>query len=302
VVAGVDRWPSHPYRDVVPGALQHEVMLRRPGTSCPSLTKRGSVSASHRFTLRRARNDGRPAAMAPPDDSDIGRAARYTDPMTGRFITFEGGDGAGKSTQVRRLAARLGAAGKSVVTTREPGGTPLAEAIRRLILSGGARDYGPEGEALLFGAARADHVEKLIRPALNAGEWVISDRFFDSTHVYQGIAGVDGKLLAMLDRVTVGRTRPDLTVILDLPVELGRARLAARLAEAGAAPDRFEGEAPALHEQRRQAFLAIAAREPERCAVVDAGRGEDEVADDVWGIVSARLLHPARQPAARAGG
>jgi dTMP kinase len=223
--------------------------------------------------------------------------------MTGRFITFEGGDGAGKSTQVRRLAARLGDAGKSVVTTREPGGTPLAEAVRRLILSGDARDYGPEGEALLFGAARADHVEKLIRPALNAGQWVISDRFLDSTHVYQGLAGgVDEKLLAMLDRVTVGRTRPDLTIVLDLPVELGRARLTARLAEAGATPDRFEGEAPALHEQRRLAFLAIAAREPERCAVVDAGRGEDEVADDVWSIVSARLLHPGHAPAARAGG
>jgi dTMP kinase len=223
--------------------------------------------------------------------------------MTGRFITFEGGDGAGKSTQVRRLAARLGEAGKSVLTTREPGGTPLAEAVRRLILSGGAREYGPEGEALLFGAARADHVEKLIRPALNAGQWVISDRFFDSTHVYQGLAGgVDEKLLAMLDRVTVGHTRPDLTIILDLPVDLGRSRLAARLAEAGAAPDRFEGEAPGLHQRRREAFLEIAAGDPERCAVVDAGRGEDEVADEVWRVVSARLLHTALAPAARAGG
>jgi dTMP kinase len=222
--------------------------------------------------------------------------------MTGRFITFEGGDGAGKSTQIRRLAARLGEAGKSVVTTREPGGTPLAEAVRQVILSGNARAFGAEGEALLFGAARADHVEKLIRPALNAGQWVLSDRFYDSTHVYQGLAGgVDEKLLAALDRVTVGRTRPNLTIILDLPAETGLGRLAARQAAAGAAPDRFEGDALALHQRRRQAFLEIAAREPERCAVVDASRTEEEVADEIWRIVSARLLHPARRTAAGAG-
>ncbi|MBN8997021.1 MAG: dTMP kinase [Rhizobiales bacterium] len=223
--------------------------------------------------------------------------------MTGRFITFEGGDGAGKSTQIRRLAERLGEAGKSVVTTREPGGTPLAESIRNVILSGGARGFGAEGEALLFGAARADHVEKLIRPALLAGQWVLSDRFLDSTHVYQGLAGgVDETLLAALDRVTVGRTRPDLTVILDLPAELGLQRLAARQSAAGTAPDRFEGDALSLHQARRQAFLDIAAREPERCAVVDASRPEDGVADEIWRVVSARLLHPPRRPATRAGG
>lgn len=228
---------------------------------------------------------------------------RYTDAMAGRFITFEGGDGAGKSTQIRRLAARLAEAGKSVVTTREPGGTPLAESIRNLILSGGARRFGAEGEALLFGAARADHVEKLIRPALRAGQWVLSDRFFDSTHVYQGLAdGVDEPLLAALDRVTVGRTRPDLTIILDLPAELGLKRLAARQSASGTAPDRFEGDTLALHQRRRQAFLEIAAREPERCVVVDASRGEADVADEIWRVVSARLLHPPRQPAAGAGG
>lgn len=228
-------------------------------------------------------------------------ARDYTHLMTGRFITFEGGDGAGKSTQIRRLAARLAEAGKAVVTTREPGGTPLAESVRNVILSGRARTFGAEGEALLFGAARADHVEKLIRPALHAGQWVLSDRFHDSTRVYQGLAGgVDEALLAALDRVTVGTTRPDLTVILDLPAELGLKRLAARRAETGAAPDRFEGDALALQQRRRQAFLDIAAREPDRCAVVDASRGEADVADEIWRIVSARLLFPARRPA-RAG-
>lgn len=222
--------------------------------------------------------------------------------MAGRFITFEGGDGAGKSTQIARLAARLTDAGRTVVTTREPGGTPLAESIRQVILSGGARAFGAEGEALLFGAARADHVEKLIRPALLAGKWVLADRFLDSTHVYQGVAGgVDETLLAALDRVTVGTTRPNLTIVLDLPAEIGLRRLAVRLATTGAAPDRFEDDALGLHQQRRQAFLDIAAREPDRCVVVDASRSEDEVADEIWRIVSVRLLYPARRAAARAG-
>lgn len=214
--------------------------------------------------------------------------------MAGRFITFEGGEGAGKSTQIRRLAARLSEAGRVVATTREPGGTPFAETIRRVLLSGGAKSFGPEGEAMLFGAARADHVEKMIRPALAAGEWVLCDRFTDSTRVYQGLAGgVDDKLLTALDRVTVGRTRPHLTLILDVPAEIGLKRVAARLAESGGEPDRFEDETLALQERRRQAFLEIAAREPERCVVVDATRSEDEVADEIWQIVAGRLLQKA---------
>ena len=211
--------------------------------------------------------------------------------MAGRFITFEGGEGAGKSTQIRRLAARLRHEGHVVVTTREPGGTPAAEAIREILLGGRAKPLGAEAEALLFAAARTDHVDRLIRPALANGDWVLSDRFTDSTHAYQGATGgVDEELLDALDRLAVGRTRPNLTFILDLPAAIGRARVDARLAGTGQAPDRFEAEDIALHERRRAAYLAIAGREPERCVVIDAEQPEDAVAEDVWRAVSTRLL------------
>jgi len=214
--------------------------------------------------------------------------------MTGKFITFEGGEGAGKSTQVRRLAARLAAAGKVVSVTREPGGTPMAETLRGVLLSGAIATLGAEAEAILFAAARADHVDKLIRPALERDEWVISDRFTDSTRVYQGAGdGVAPELLDTLDRIAVGRTRPDLTIILDVPAEIGLARLAGRLASNGGQPDRFEADTLALHERRRQAYLDIAAREPERCVVIDATAEEDEVAVRVWRSVSRRLLGKA---------
>ena len=168
-------------------------------------------------------------------------AARINVFMAGRFITFEGGEGAGKSTQIRHLATRLAANGISVVTTREPGGTPNAEAIRRLLLDGFAKTLGPEGEAMLFAAARTDHVDNKIRPALAAGQWVLCDRFTDSTEVYQGITGgVPMPLLRALERVSVGTTRPDLTFILDVPVDVGLARAAARIA--GGTADRFESE------------------------------------------------------------
>ena len=212
--------------------------------------------------------------------------------MAGRFITFEGGEGAGKSSQIRRLAARLTAAGKSVTSTREPGGTPGAEAIRRVLLSGLAQPLGPEVEAILFAAARADHVERLIRPALANGEWVLSDRFADSTHVYQGAGGaVDETFLDSLDRVTIGGTRPDLTFILDIAPNEGLARVAGRLAGAnGGNPDRFESDTLAVHERRRQAYLDIAARDPGRCVVIDASQPEEVVADSIWLTVRARLL------------
>jgi dTMP kinase len=214
--------------------------------------------------------------------------------MAGRFITFEGGEGAGKSTQIQLLAAKLTANGKVVAITREPGGTPTAEAIRRVLLSGLAEPLGPETEAILFAAARADHVERLIRPALAVGEWVLSDRFADSTRVYQGaVAGVDAKLLDALDRVTIGNTRPNLTFILDVPPEIGLARVAYRLAEAGGRPDRFEGEELSLHERRRQAYLDIAAHDAERCVAIDATRPVEAIAEDIWRSVSARLLHRA---------
>jgi dTMP kinase len=214
--------------------------------------------------------------------------------MDGKFITFEGGEGAGKSTQVKRLAARLTEAGCTVVTTREPGGTPSAEAIRRILLSGLAAPLGAEGEAMLFAAARADHVDQLIRPSLVAGKWVICDRFADSTRVYQGATGgVNAGLLNALDRVAVGDARPDLTIILDIPAEIGLARAAIRGLAEGADPDRFEGEALTLHQIRRRAFLDIAAREPERCVVVDATESEDAIAEAVWRQVAGRLLERA---------
>jgi dTMP kinase len=209
--------------------------------------------------------------------------------MAGRFITFEGGEGAGKSTQIRHLADRLAKAGISAVTTREPGGTPTAESIRRLLLGGFAKELGPEGEAMLFAAARADHVENKIRPALESGQWVLCDRFTDSTNVYQGMTGgVPAELLRALERVSVGATRPDLTLILDVPVDVGMARAAARIA--GGSADRFESEDLSVQEARRQAYLDIARREPERCVVIDGMESETAMADAIWTTVETRLL------------
>ena len=209
-------------------------------------------------------------------------------PAQGRFITLEGGEGAGKSVQARRLAARLREAGLSVVLTREPGGSPGAEALREVILSGGAARYGAIGEAILFSAARIDHIDATIAPALGRGEWVVSDRFLDSTRAYQGAAGqLDPDLVATLERVAVGACRPDLTLVLDLPAAEGLARAAARRGEAGA--DRFEGEGLAFHETLRRAFLAIVEAEPERCALIDARPGEGDVAAAIWAAVRARL-------------
>lgn len=218
----------------------------------------------------------------------------YIDLMVGKFITFEGGEGAGKSTQIRRLSVRLAEAGVQVIETREPGGTPAAEAIRKILLSGRAKALGPEAEAILFAAARADHVDRLIRPALEVGEWVLCDRFFDSTRVYQGeIGGVDPVLLDALDRVAVGLEQPDLTLVLDAPAAVGLQRVSGRLAQTGEPPDRFESEAMGLHERRRKAYLDVAARAPERCIVIDADRDPAAVADDIWRAVSTRLLQQA---------
>jgi dTMP kinase len=208
----------------------------------------------------------------------------------GRFVTFEGGEGAGKSTQVRRLAARLGEHGIRCVTTREPGGSPRAEEIRALILSGAVAKLGATTETVLFYAARADHLAVTIRPALSRGTWVICDRFSDSTRAYQGVAGgVDTRVIDDLETVVVGATTPDLTIILDLPAGAGLARAAARRGTKDAA-DRFEAEGTAFHERLRQAFLAIARREPRRCAVIDAAQPEDDVAEAVWALVTERLL------------
>ncbi|MCJ2036192.1 dTMP kinase [Methylobacterium sp. J-068] len=224
-------------------------------------------------------------------------------PEPGTFITFEGGEGAGKSTQIRRLAAHLRVcSGRPVVTTREPGGSPRAEAIREALLSGLAKPHGPFAEALLFSAARIDHLDTLIRPALARGEIVLCDRFADSTRAYQGAAGgLDPAVLASLEDVVVGPTRPDLTLILDCDPELGLARARARQSAAKAAadvaekagtdegPDRFEAEALAFHARLRAAFLAIGAAEPGRCAVIDAALPADAVEAAIRAAAAERL-------------
>lgn len=213
----------------------------------------------------------------------------------GRFITLEGGEGAGKSTQARLLAERLRAAGLSVLVTREPGGTPLAEAYRAALLSGGLAPLGPAAEALVFCAARLDHLQERIAPALGAGTSVICDRFIDSTRVYQGSLGqLDPALIDGLERLVVGSLRPELTLVLDLPAATGLARAAARRLPDQRA-DRFERQPPSFHDALRQAFLAIAAVEPARCRVVDADRPPGAVAADIWDVVTWRLF-PSLRP------
>ena len=183
----------------------------------------------------------------------------------GRFITLEGGEGVGKSVQARRLEERLTAFGLAVVRTREPGGSPGAEALREAILTGFAADFSPAGQAFLFAAARIDHLEKTILPALTRGAWVVSDRFADSTRAYQGVAGnLPPAFIASLERLTLGPNRPDLTLILDLDPEIGLARAIERRRSGPA--DRFESEGLPFHETLRRAFLDIAAAEPLRCA------------------------------------
>jgi len=204
----------------------------------------------------------------------------------GRFITFEGGEGAGKSTQVQRLAARLKASGHEVVTTREPGGSPGAESIRDIVLRGDADRWSPVTETLLMYAARRDHIERVIRPALAQGAWVICDRFADSTRAYQGAAGgVDPGFITALETYILEATRPDLTLVFDLPAETGLERAHAR----AGAEMRFESKGIAFHERLRAGFQAIAAAEPDRCAVIDATASMDGVEAAVWATVEARL-------------
>lgn len=204
----------------------------------------------------------------------------------GRFITFEGGEGAGKSTQVQRLAARLKADGREVVTTREPGGSPGAESIRDLVLRGAADRWSPVTETLLMYASRRDHIERVIRPALERGAWVICDRFADSTRAYQGAAGgTEPALISALETHILEGTRPDLTLVFDLPAEVGLDRAHAR----AGAEMRFESKGLAFHERLRKGFQAIAAAEPGRCVVIDAAASMDAVEAAVWAAVAGRL-------------
>lgn len=214
--------------------------------------------------------------------------------MRGRFITFEGGEGTGKSTQASTLANRLKALAVGVVLTREPGGSSGAEIVRHVLLSGAAKPLGADVEAVLFAAARDDHLKTVIRPALERGKWVICDRFIDSTRVYQGVLGhVDPRIIHRLERVIVGDTMPDLTVILDVPAEVGLERAGRRRGRKEA--DRFETETLEFHTRLREAYLEIAAAEPDRCVVIDSQRPKDKVADEIWSIVN-RRLDPASAP------
>lgn len=208
----------------------------------------------------------------------------------GKFITFEGGEGAGKTTQAEILRAKLSGCGYPTLLTREPGGTPRAEEIRKALISGRARRFGPFAEAVLFYAARDSHLNLTIRPALSRGVWVICDRFSDSTRAYQGAAaGVPAAALAALDRLVVHRTQPDLTIILDLPPEKGLARATARRAAAGESADRFEAAPLAFHRSLRDEFRRIAAAEPARCVLIDANRPAREVEEEIWKAVRERL-------------
>jgi dTMP kinase len=214
----------------------------------------------------------------------------------GRFVTFEGGEGAGKSTQLRLLAEWLDAQGLAVVTTREPGGTPGAERIRKLLVEGDADAWIPTTEALLHYAARVEHVERVVRPALAAGRWVLSDRFADSTMAYQGYGHRLGPArIAALHRAALGGFKPDLTLVLDQGVARGLARAAARRGR----ETRYESMTPAFHRRVRAGFLEIARAEPDRCAVVDARGTIDQVQARVRKALAPLLGVAARRAPSR---
>ena len=209
-----------------------------------------------------------------------------------RFITFEGGEGVGKSTQVKRLVAALGQRDIEAVRTREPGGTPKAEAVRAFILQGRSEQWGPGAEAVLFAAARLDHVHQLIAPNLGAHRWVICDRFSDSTRAYQGLTGgVDTRLIDALEVLALDGNKPDLTIVLDMDPEIAFRRVMARETEAvlAATGDRFEKEDLEWHRRLREAFLAIARNNVERCVVIPANQSEDALAQEIWDVLARRF-------------
>ena len=212
--------------------------------------------------------------------------------MPARFISFEGGEGVGKSTQVKRLAARLNTRGIGAVTTREPGGTARAEEVRHFILSGRGKAWGPGAEAILFAAARADHMQNLIAPSLQAGKWVLSDRFHDSTRAYQGLtSGSDPRLITALETLALNGREPDITFILDMDPALAFERVKARGVETALAAtgDRFEQEDLDWHQRLRAAFLAISEANPRRCVVLPAGQGADALEQEIWDVLVRRF-------------
>jgi dTMP kinase len=205
---------------------------------------------------------------------------------SGRFITFEGGEGTGKSTQARRLAALLTARKIATVVTREPGGSPGAEEIRTMLVQGDPGRWSPLSEALLFYAARADHTERTIKPALAAGKWVISDRYSDSSYAYQGGGrGLNRETVRRIEAIAIGDFKPDLTLILDMDPREGLKRSIAR----SNYETRFEEMEVAFHERMRKSFLDIARRHPDRCLVIAADQPEEAVAEAVWAAVKKRF-------------
>lgn len=213
-------------------------------------------------------------------------------PPAARFITFEGGEGVGKSTQVKRLLTRLNRNDISAVRTREPGGTPKAEAIRAFILQGRSESWGVGAEAVLFAAARLDHVNQLIAPSLDAGKWVISDRFHDSTRAYQGLTGgVDERLIRGLEELALNGRTPDLTIILDMDPEVAFRRVDERELEGALQQtgDRFEKEDIEWHRRLRQSFLDIAQNNPDRCVVIPANQSEDALEQEIWDTLTRRF-------------
>src|SRR5712672_2280771 len=254
--------------------------IGRPGID-DAAGDRWCERACHRNVSRRRR-----------ETVTMAEAAVKRTPGRGRFITFEGGEGSGKSTHIKILAERLNAAKLRTIVTREPGGSPGAEIIRHLVLSGMGKLLGPEAETLLFAAARDDHVHSVIKPALDQGIWVLCDRFSDSTRAYQGELGrVDPLFLDAMERVTIGNLKPDLTIILDIPVEVGMQRAAARRGKG--APDRFEAEDIKFHQDLRDAYRQIAAEDPERCVLIDATASPDVVAAQVWTALRDHLFATA---------
>lgn len=213
-------------------------------------------------------------------------------PSAARFITFEGGEGVGKSTQVKRLLVRLGRTSIPAIRTREPGGTPRAEAIRAFILQGRSESWGPGAEAVLFAAARLDHVNQLIAPNLAEGKWVISDRFHDSTRAYQGLTGgVDDMLIRGLEELALNGHKPDLTIILDMDPAIAFRRVEEREIEGALAAtgDRFEKEDLEWHRRLREAFLAIAENNRDRCVVIPANQSEDALEQEIWDTLVRRF-------------
>ena len=203
-----------------------------------------------------------------------------------QFITLEGGEGTGKSTQAKRLAAKLGERGISTFVTREPGGSPGAEQIRDLFVHGEPGRWSALTETLLVFAARVDHVEKTIRPALTSGKWVICDRFTDSTYAYQGAArGTDREIIRRVQSAAIGDFKPALTLVLDLPVAVGLERAKGR----PGSENRFEKFDTEFHEKLRQAFIDIARRNGDRCVLLDAAGSEDDVAELIWQTVVKRF-------------